>query len=311
MFDAISNTLQKQFCTSLNMDNAKPSSQAVAVWRAAHQILEQPVIFHDPIALAILGDAKSEVIDKLDLHKDPLSSAMRFAIAVRSRFAQDEREAVLENGVNQYVILGAGLDTYAYRSKHQHEKVFEVDLPATQAMKLARLKQQGIAPTCAVTYVACDFELDRLEKSTMEKSTMEKSALEKSLLAAGFDKNKKTFFSCLGVVAYLDLAAIEQTFHFITRCAPGSILVFDYIVDPKNLNEIEQYVLSMMSAQLASGGEPLKSFFDPQSLAQQLSSLGFSHIEDISPDYLNNRFLAQRNDGLRVGNVTRMFIAVV
>lgn len=306
MFEAISNVLQKQFCTSLNMDDAKPSSQAVAVWRAAHQVLEQPVIFHDSIALTILGDAKFEVIDKLDLHRDPLSCAMRLSIAVRSRFAEDKRELALKKDVNQYVILGAGLDTYAYRSKHRHEKVFEVDLPATQAMKLARLKQQGIAPTCAVNYVACDFEQDGLEKSTMEKS-----ALEKSLLAAGFDKNQKTFFSCLGVVAYLDLAAIERTFRFITCCAPGSILVFDYIVEPNNLSEIEQQVLNILSAQLASGGEPLKSFFDPQLLAQKLSNLGFSHIEDISPDYLNNRFLAQRNDGLYVGNVTRMFIAVV
>ncbi|GGY78218.1 hypothetical protein GCM10011613_23530 [Cellvibrio zantedeschiae] len=296
MYDAISSVMQKQFCTAHNLDNAKPSSQAVAVWRAAHQILEQPLIFNDPLALKILGAAKSDVVDKLESHKDPLSSAMRVAIAVRSQFAEDEREAALEFGVNQYVILGAGLDTYAYRSKKPHEKVFEVDLPDTQAMKVSRLKQQEINPTCSVHYVACDFE---------------ENALEKSLLAAGFDKNQKAFFSCLGVVTYLDLSAFEQTLRFITSCAPGSILTFDYIVDPNNLSEIERIVLDVLSAQLAAGGEPLKCFFDPQLLAKKLSDLGFSHIEDISPDYLNNRYLAARNDGLRVGNVTRMFIAIV
>ncbi len=296
MHDAIASVIHKQFCTPHNTDNAKPSSQAVAVWRAAHQLLEQPLIFNDPLALTILGDAKSEVMEKIDSHKDPLSSAMRAAIAVRSRFAEDEREAALECGVNQYVILGAGLDTYAYRSKHQHEQVFEVDLPSTQAMKIARLGAQEINATCSVSYVACDFEDD---------------ALEQSLLAAGFDKNKKTFFSCLGVVAYLDLSAFEKTLRFITNCASGSIFAFDYIVDPNNLSEIERIVLNILSAQLAAGGEPLKSFFDPQILSQKLRDSGFSHSEDISPDYLNNRYLSERADGLRVGSVTRMFIAIV
>lgn len=296
MYDVIASVMQQQFSTAYNADNAKPSSQAVAVWRAAHQLLEQPLIFTDSFALQILGDAKSDVVDKLASHKDPLSSAMRVSIAVRSRFAEDEREAALECGVNQYVILGAGLDTYAYRNKRQYEQVFEVDLPGTQALKLARLKQQEIDAACSVNYVACDFE---------------ENALEKSLLAAGFDKSKKAFFSCLGVVAYLDLNALEQTLGFITHCAPGSILTFDYIVDPNNLSEIERIVLNILSAQLAAGGEPLKSFFDPQILSKKLSDLGFSHVEDISPDYLNTRYLAARSDGLRLGNVTRMFIAIV
>jgi methyltransferase (TIGR00027 family) len=296
MYDVISEIMQKQFCTSHNSDNAKPSSQAVAVWRAVHQLLEQPIIFSDPFALQILGDAKSEVVDKLDIHKNPLSSAMRISIAVRSRFAEDERKAALELDVNQYVILGAGLDTYAYRSKYQSEKIFEVDLPGTQAMKKARLKQQKINPTCPVHYVACDFE---------------KGSLEKTLLESGFDKNQKTFFSCLGVMAYLDSDAIEQTLQFITRCAAGSTLVFDYIVSPDNLNEMECLVLNILAAQLAAGGEPLKSFFDPQVLSKKLRDAGFSHIEDISPDYLNQRYLESREDGLRMGNVTRMFMATV
>lgn len=296
MYDTISDLMQKQFCTSHNSDDAKPSSQAVAVWRAAHQLLEQPIIFNDPLALQILGDAKSEVVDKLEIHKDPLSSAMRISIAVRSRFAEDERKAALESDINQYVILGAGLDTYAYRNQHHDEKIFEVDLASTQAMKMARLKQHNIPSTCPVHYVACDFE---------------KGSLEKTLLAAGFDKYQKTFFSCLGVMAYLDWDAIEQTLKFITSCAAGSILVFDYIVDPGNLNEIERLVLNILATQLAAGGEPLKSFFDPQILSKKLTTAGFSDIDDISPDYLNQRYLASREDGLRVGNVTRMFMATV
>lgn len=296
MYETIVSIIHNQFHSAHTTKNAKPSSQAVAVWRAAHQLLEQPVIFNDPIALKILGDVKASVINKLESYKDPLSTAMRVAIAVRSRFAEDEREKALQAGMHQYVILGAGLDTYAYRSKNQNERVFEVDLPTTQSMKIARIQEEAINPTCALTYVSCDFEV---------------GALEQNLLAAGFDKNQKAFFSWLGVVPYLDLDSVENTLKFIASCASGSALVFDYIVDPHNLSEMERTVLNILSAQLAAGGEPLKSFFDPQLLAKNLNDLGFTHIEDIGPDYLNNRYLASRENGLRVGNVTRMFKAVV
>ena len=296
MYEIISSIIQHQFHTGYCINGAKPSSHAVAVWRAQHQLLERPAIFNDPIALAILGDAKTAVLKKLESFKDPLSTAMRVAIAVRSRFAEDERKHALQQGALQYVILGAGLDTYAYRSKNQHERVFEVDLPGTQAMKIARIQQENIHSNCALAYVACDFEA---------------GALEKNLLEAGFDKNQKTFFSWLGVVPYLDAEAIEQTLTFIRSCARGSALVFDYMVDPRNLGELEKMTITILSAQLASGGEPLKSFFDPQVFAETLSRLGFSHVGDVGPDNLNERYLALRDDGLRVGNVTRMFNLVV
>jgi len=295
MYDAIVRIIQKQFPASHN-NNAKPSSQAVATWRAVHQLLEHPVIFNDPFALRILGNAASGVEAQLESHKDPLSSAMRMAIAVRSRFAEDERKDAAAFGIHQYVVLGAGLDTYAYRSNHPGEHVFEVDLPTTQSMKVARLQQQAIQPTCSVHYVACDFE---------------EGTLEKGLALAGFDKSQKAFFSCLGVVNYLDFDAFEQTLQFIASCAPGSILIFDYIIDPNNLSEMECMVLDIMSAHLAAGGEPFKCFLSPQLLSQTLSRLGFSQVKDISPEYLNNRYLTARSDGLRVGNVTRMYIAIV
>lgn len=292
MYEIISSIIQNQFHTSYSINGAKPSSHAVAVWRAQHQLLERPAIFNDPIALAILGDAKTDVFKKLESYKDPLSTAMRVAVAVRSRYAEDERKLALQEGAFQYVILGAGLDTYAYRSKNQHERVFEVDLPGTQAMKISRIQQENIHSSCALTYVACDFEA---------------GVLEKNLLEAGFDKNQKTFFSWLGVVPYLDAEAIEQTLTFIRSCARGSALVFDYMVDPSSLSELEKMTITILSAQLGSGGEPLKSFFDPQVLAEKLSGLGFSQVDDISPEHLNERYLAAREDGLRVGNVTRMF----
>jgi len=296
MNEVLSNILQDQFACSHSNNKLKPSTHAVAAWRAAHQLLEQPPIFEDPMALSILGDASRDVTDKLELHKHPLSTAMRIAIAARSRFAEDERKKSLTDGTYQYVILGAGLDSYAYRNKDQYEHVFEVDLPSTQAVKIAGIQQLDITPTCKVSYVACDFE---------------KNSLGESLHSSGFDRHQKAFFSWLGVVPYLDTTAIEETLKFVASCAPGSAMVFDYIVDEDNLNEMEQLVVNALSNQLAAGGEPLKSFFDPQLLKKKLEELGFTQIEDIGPDYLNEHYLSSREDGLRVGNLTRIFKVTV
>jgi methyltransferase (TIGR00027 family) len=221
---------------------------------------------------------------------------MRIAIAARSRFAEDERKKSLTDGTYQYVILGAGLDSYAYRNNDQYENVFEVDLPSTQAVKIAGVQQLGITPTCKVSYVACDFE---------------KNSLGERLHSSGFDRHQKTFFSWLGVVPYLDITAIEETMKFVASCARGSAMVFDYIVDNDNLNEMEKLVVNALSNQLAAGGEPLKSFFDPQLLKKKLEDLGFTQIKDIGPDYLNKNYLSFREDGLRVGNVTRIFQVTV
>ena len=123
----IQRIIQQHFHSSQKNQLLKPSSLMVAIWRAAHQLIEKPLIFEDPVALRILGDAKQDVVANLDKHQDLLSTAMRIAIAVRSRFAEDE---CARAGVSQYVILGAGLDTYAYRSQRLSETVFEVDDPS-------------------------------------------------------------------------------------------------------------------------------------------------------------------------------------
>lgn len=296
MNEVLSNILQDLFACPHSNNKIKPSTHAVAVWRAAHQLLEQPPIFEDPIALSILEDASRDVTDKLELHKHPLSAAMRIAIAARSRFAEDERKKSLTDGTYQYVILGAGLDSYAYRNKDLNENVFEVDLPSMQAVKIASVQRLDITPIGKVSYVACDFE---------------KNSLEERLHSSGFDRHQKTFFSWLGVVPYLDITAIEETLKFVASCAPGSAMVFDYIVDKDNLNEMEQLIVNVLSNQLAAGGEPLKSFFDPQKLKKKLEDLGFTQIKDIGPEHLNKHYLSSREDGLRVGNVTRIFKVTV
>ena len=289
----IQRIIQQHFHTSQKKQLLKPSSLMVTIWRAAHQLIEKPLIFEDPIALRILGDAQQDIITNLDKHRDLLSTAMRIAIAVRSRFAEDESA---RSDASQYVILGAGLDTYAYRSQQLSKTVFEIDHPDVQLIKQQLLSQNNIHPTIDLHYVGCDFEQDDLSECLAE---------------AGFDKNKKTFFYWLGVVPYLTEKSIIETLKFISSCAPGSKLVFDYIVEPKMLNEMENAVLQMLGAQLAAGGEPLKSFYSPERIRELLLVKGFKQVNDVDADYLNKAYLSGDEYPVKHGRVTRMVAAKV
>ena len=293
---AIASILHSHFTQAGANPQAKSSSLTVARWRAAHQLLDQPQVFTDPLVLALLGPDQRHIREQLPLHQHPLSAAMRIAIAVRSRYSEDEREQAYVAGAKQYVILGAGLDSYGLRSTHAEEQVFEVDLAATQQQKIARVAQLKQQPICELKYVACDFE---------------RGALANCLVAAGFNINQQAFFSWLGVVPYLDQHAIAATLQFVASCAPGTTLVFDYMLETAELNAMEAMVADLFAQQLASIGEPIKSYFSPPEFAAMLTQLGFSKVEAITADYLNQRYLANRDDGLRVGNLTQMFKVTV
>jgi methyltransferase (TIGR00027 family) len=268
----------------------------VAGMRARHQLLDQPPIFEDPLALRILGAQEEAGIRHGQHVDDPLSKALRTALAVRSRLAEDEWTIAEQAGVRQYVILGAGLDTYAYRHPTGPSRIFEVDLPTTQRMKRSLLQDAGIAEPDTVRYVPVDFETE---------------SLNDMLSRAGFDKTAPVFFSWLGVTPYLDEEAVLTTLRFIAACASGSKLVFDYIVQPALLSPMERMGLEMLAAKLAEGGEPLKTFFDPAQLEARLRALGFAAAASVSADELHERYLKDRADGARVGNVTRLMHACV
>lgn len=277
-------------------DNAgpKPSAQRVATLRAAHQLLDNPLVLQDPLALKILG-SKDEAALRAnpEQYNDLLSKGLRTSLVVRSRLAEDEFEKA---GVRQYVILGAGLDTYAYRAKHQTGRVFEVDLPETQQWKRDCLRTTDIRIPDTVTYVPIDFEQDTLAHA---------------LSQAGFRQDQPAFFSWLGVTMYLEEDAIMDTMRFIASCAAGSAVVFDYLVTPSLLTPMERMVLELISAKVAERGEPWKTFFDPEALAEKLRLQNFSAANNLSPEHLNDRYLSGRKDGLRMGSTSRLMHAVV
>ncbi len=275
----------------------RPSALSVATLRAAHQILDTPLVLEDPLALRILGSEDEAALRAHpEQHDNHMSRALRTSVVVRSRLAEDEWERAAARGVGQYVILGAGLDTYAYRNDQRPGHIFEVDLPETQQWKRDRLESFGIRISDFLTYVPIDFE---------------RSTLAQALLKAGFKSDAPAFFSWLGVVFYLEESAVMDTLGFISSCAPGSAVIFDYIIPPSGMTQVERIGFEALSSVLARRGEPMKTFLDPAELAGKLLSMGFSAAHSLGPDQLNERYLSGRADGLRLGRSARLMHAVV
>jgi methyltransferase (TIGR00027 family) len=286
----------------LDMKEGKPSTTAhrVAIRRAAHQVLDDPRVLDDPIALPILGaEASARIAAERERPQPPGSQYIRAFMVVRSRLAEDELARAIERGASQYVILGAGLDTFAYRNPHQASRlrVFEVDHPATQAWKRARLVESGIAEPQSLTFAPVDFE---------------KQSLSEGLAAARFERSHLTFFSWLGVTPYLTREAMLATVGFIAGMPPGSGVVFDYGVPRDSLGWMGRWAFDKLARRVSAAGEPFRLFFDPAALEAQLKAAGFSHCQDWDSEKLNQRYFAGRRDKLRVrGDLGRIMCARV
>lgn len=267
------------------METAKPSRTAlrVAMRRAAHQIYDaRPLVFDDPIAVPILGETYAEEVRRTPTRPDrPFSVALRAFLVARSRYAEDKLARAVAHGVSQYVLLGAGLDTFAHRNPFAGLRVFEVDHPATQEWKRELLKASGIAAPAGLTYAPVDFE---------------RESLPEQLLAAGFDPEAPSFFAWLGVVPYLTEAAFRATVGFISAQPEGSGVVLDYGQPRRVLPMLEQLAHDSLASRVALAGEPFQLFFTPEEMATELSE--FREIEDLGTGEINRRYFADRGDSL-------------
>jgi methyltransferase (TIGR00027 family) len=274
----------------------KPSALKVAILRAAHQLLDTPVVFEDALALKILGTAEEKSLrGNPSQYNTPRLKALRAALVVRSKLAEDRWTQSQAHGVRQYVILGAGLDTFAYRNPdHDRIRIFEVDLPATQRWKRECLRVAGIEEPVSLIFVPVDFE---------------RSTLAEGLGQVAFRNSEPAFFSWLGVTMYIDEEAVMSTLRFIASLAPGSGVVFDYGVLPRLLSPRERSGMELLAAKAAEQGELWKTYFDPSALASTLRSLGFNEVEDFGPEELNELYFPRRLDGFRKSGVSRLICA--
>lgn len=283
------------------LDEGRPSRTAfgAARHRAAHQILEYPRVFNDPYALPILGIGGEDGLRaELANHQQPGARSMRAFMALRSRYAEDRLTESLDRGVRQYVILGAGLDTYGYRNPHAWRglRVFEVDFPATQEWKCRQLAEAGISAPGSLRYAPVDFE---------------KQTIADGLRAAGFRFDQPAFLSMLGVVIYLSRPAIEDTLRFVAGLAPGSELVFDFALPFGELGPYERLSRIRSEAAMHRIGEPWISTFNADQLSARMRATGFSHAGVLDANEANARYFAAREDGFRLSGSGRMMAAIV
>jgi methyltransferase (TIGR00027 family) len=265
----------------VGMGTSGPSRTALATAyaRASHQFIDRPRIFTDPLAAPLLGVDTAELSDLTSPPADHLATLARdrprrLFFAARSRFAEDSVAAAVAAGVRQVVILGAGLDTFAYRNPYPHVRVFEVDHPATQAWKHERLAAAGIDIPDTATLVPVDFETQTL-------------AVE--LESAKFTRQEPSIFVWLGVIYYLTPQAADSTLEYIAGPTRSVEVVFDYL-EPAQSDEDRSH-LQARADRLARAGEPLVNYFTPGEIHEQLRSLDFTHIEDHAACDLIVRYL--------------------
>lgn len=275
-----------------------------AFGRAYHNENSKNPIFKDTVARKLMTDDEYRMIGEyilagfdffapekkslFDNKKDALQYLVNTQIAptplARAKFCEESLKIAVMTGTKQYVILGAGLDTFALREKELMKslKVFEVDHPLTSADKQERIKISGFSLPKNLTFVSCDFTKDNL----CEK-----------LIDAGYDKTKKTFFSWLGVSYYLDKETIDRFIKNIACiCSEGSSLLFDYADCNMFLSDVKR--VQNMIAMAKAGGEEMKSSFDCLTIEMMLSKYRFLVYEHLDRNKIQKRYFSGRNDEL-------------
>ena len=252
---------------------------AAATYRAAHQVLDHGRVFADPLAVQILGVEPQAFLQNPEIQE--AHRGMRFFVAGRAKIAETALAAgVDDRGIGQLVVLGAGLDTFAYRNPFGTRlRVFEVDHPATQAWKRRRLHEAGITIPESVVYVAVDFEREDLAER---------------LAQAGLDPSVRTFFTWLGVVPYLTLDAIDLTLGEIGAHPGGAEVVLDYGEPRDRIDPALRAQYEERASRVAAAGEPFLSYLVPEELHAKLRSIGLTHIDDLDVPSMIERLTGVR-----------------
>lgn len=277
--------------------SAHPDHTAVrvALWRALHVETDaEPHVFADSLGARLV--AEPDWRSRPDMNPE-FSKPMRASVVGRARFVEDLVEERGRNGVTQYVILGAGLDTFAQRRPEMLSRldVFEVDQPGPQAWKRRRLEELGLPRPERLRFVPVDFEAGQ---SWWDR-----------LLADGFDPAKPAIVASTGVSMYLTREANEATFRQLARLAPGSTYATTFMLALDLLETEERALLEFVIQRAREAGTPFLSLFSPPELVAMASTAGFGSAEYVSAEALHERYFAKRRDALRAGRAEAFLVA--
>jgi len=274
--------------------NTVPDSTAVrvALWRAMHaQIDPPPHVLEDEIGLRLVAPDENWR-QRPDM--DPqFTRSFRASIVARSRFIEDLVGEQAARGVRQYVILGAGLDTFAQRRPEiaSRLRVFEVDRPGPQVWKRQRLIDLGFGIPEWLRFVPVDFEASQ--------PTVAGQSWRDALADAGFDANQPAIVASTGVSMYLTRDANMATLREIAALAPGTTLAMTFILPVELAPPKERAGIEVSAKGARASGTPFVSFFTPSEILAIAGEAGFSRVQHVSADDLAQRYFADRTDGLR------------
>lgn len=273
------------------------TAMMTALARGAHRMIDAfPWVLDDPFGLLLIGpDWKEVAALGRDDYTDAERARVRAFVVARQRFAEDR---LIAGGFSQYVMLGAGLDSFVWRRPDlaRRLRIIEIDHPATQDFKRARAAALGLTLPRAHSFLAVDFEMETLEAV---------------LARAGFDWTRPAFFSWIGVTMYISRAASAATFATIARCAKGSEIVFTYTPAAAELGPDD---LKMRAAfrKIATGlGETPATEFSQRELCALLAETGLALAANPGRDDLIALYYKGRADGLAPYEMERVAAARV
>lgn len=258
----------------------------VALWRALHVAIDPPPhVLEDEIGLRLLAPDK-DWRRRGDMAPE-FAKPFRASIVARARFIEDLLVKRAEHGLAQYVILGAGLDSFAQRRAEiaAHLRVFEIDRPGPQAWKRQRLIELGFGIPDWLRFVPVDFEAG--------------ASWRDRLVAAGFDENEPALVASAGVSMYLTREANAVTLGQVAAFAAGSTLVMSFMTPPELVDPGMRSAFQVAATGARTSGTPFVSFFTPSEIVALAREAGFKEARHVSSAELGRRYFARRADGLR------------
>jgi len=264
---------------------ASRTAAGVAVLRAMHQLYDgSPKILSDPITPLLLDEGLLQRVQaNREWQQDSRTTALRSHVVLRSRYAEDCLREATYRGVRQYVILGSGFDTFAYRQPAWAAplRIFEVDHPASQRAKLERLRSSNIPTPPNLEFISADFE---------------SRSLGDALALGSLDFRSPVFFSCLGVLVYLPQTSVSEIFQMVASFPAPSEIVFTFSQGDRSFEDNPGR--PSLADEVAALGEPWRSYHDPAALCRELSEAGFSRVSLLSPEEAKDLYYRERTDGL-------------
>lgn len=281
-----------------NKNDIAPESSAarVALWRALHMETESaPYIIEDKVGLSLLSP-EEDWRNRGDMNPE-FTKMFRASIVARARFIDDLVIDQASKGVNQYIILGAGLDSFAQRKKEVADKlaIFEVDKPGPQQWKKQRLIETGFGISSHLHFVPVDFEAGESWLENCEVS--------------GLDKNQPAVLASTGVSMYLTREANIATLKQIATLAKGTVLAMTFLIPAEEMATNEKKGLDASAKGAKSSGTPFISFFSHEEMIKLALEAGFSEAHCVSGDDLNHQYFKNRADGFHTGHAESILVA--